>query len=98
MGTSKAGLLLLGMLTASAALSACGNDNAANEPAAPAASNGEAKNGPAGNSGSGNDASAAAEPFGKYAEPVTVTEVLGYNPPEDPKTPAGIYCSTRTRI
>lgn len=30
------------------------------------------------------------EPLGKYPETVTVTEVLGYNPPEDPRTPKGI--------
>ncbi|GIP30301.1 putative ABC transporter peptide-binding protein YtcQ [Paenibacillus sp. J23TS9] len=30
------------------------------------------------------------EPLGKYADTVTVTEVLGYNPPEDPRTPKGI--------
>lgn len=98
MGKSKASLVLLGMLAASAALSACGNDNAANEPA-PAASDADAGN--KGSSGNGandsaassdatNDAAAANDPLGKYAEPVTVTEVLGYNPPEDPKTPAGL--------
>lgn len=32
----------------------------------------------------------AQDPLGKYAEPVTVTEVMGFNPPEDPKTPQGI--------
>ncbi|GAB6988555.1 extracellular solute-binding protein [Paenibacillus pini] len=30
------------------------------------------------------------DPLGKYPELVTVTEVLGYNPPEDPRTPKGI--------
>ncbi|NWL89252.1 ABC transporter substrate-binding protein [Paenibacillus sp. 79R4] len=30
------------------------------------------------------------DPLGKYPETVTVTEVLGYNPPEDPRTPQGI--------
>ncbi|MBT2765322.1 extracellular solute-binding protein [Paenibacillus sp. ISL-20] len=30
------------------------------------------------------------EPLGKYPETVTVTQVLGYNPPEDPRTPQGI--------
>ncbi|MEC0092048.1 extracellular solute-binding protein [Paenibacillus macquariensis] len=30
------------------------------------------------------------DPLGKYADLVTVTEVLGYNPPEDPRTPQGI--------
>ncbi|NOU76685.1 extracellular solute-binding protein [Paenibacillus sp. LMG 31458] len=30
------------------------------------------------------------DPLGKYAQPVTVTEVLGFRPPEDPKTPKGI--------
>jgi len=37
--------------------------------------------------------SAAAEspdPLGKYAEPITVTEVLGFNPPQDAKTPQGL--------
>ncbi|WP_409344539.1 extracellular solute-binding protein [Paenibacillus sp. MBLB4367] len=40
----------------------------------------------------GNDAKKAepADPMGKYAQPVTVTEVLGFRPPEDPKTPKGI--------
>ncbi|RAP76995.1 extracellular solute-binding protein [Paenibacillus montanisoli] len=33
---------------------------------------------------------AAQDPMGKYAEPVTVTEVIGYNPPEDPRTPQGL--------
>lgn len=33
---------------------------------------------------------ATPEPLGKYADTVTVTEVLGYNPPEDPRTPKGI--------
>ncbi|MCD9024944.1 extracellular solute-binding protein [Cohnella sp. NL03-T5] len=32
----------------------------------------------------------AADPFGKYAETLTVKEVLGYGPPEDPKTPSGL--------
>ncbi|MFD0696791.1 extracellular solute-binding protein [Paenibacillus sp. GCM10027628] len=32
----------------------------------------------------------AQDPLGKYPDPVTVTEVLGYNPPEDPRTPQGI--------
>jgi len=31
-----------------------------------------------------------ADPLGKYEETVTVTEVLGYSPPEDPKTPQGL--------
>ncbi|MDF2649947.1 MAG: extracellular solute-binding protein family 1 [Paenibacillus sp.] len=30
------------------------------------------------------------DPLGKYAQPVTVTEVIGFRPPEDPKTPKGI--------
>lgn len=30
------------------------------------------------------------DPLGKYPETVTVTQVLGYNPPEDPRTPQGI--------
>lgn len=30
------------------------------------------------------------DPFGKYPETVTVTQVLGFNPPEDPRTPKGI--------
>ncbi|OPA80495.1 ABC transporter substrate-binding protein [Paenibacillus selenitireducens] len=30
------------------------------------------------------------DPLGKYPETVTVSEVLGYNPPEDPRTPKGI--------
>ncbi|QTH43432.1 extracellular solute-binding protein [Cohnella sp. LGH] len=30
------------------------------------------------------------EPLGKYPETVTVTEVIGYNPPEDPRTPSGM--------
>lgn len=33
---------------------------------------------------------AAPDPLGKYPETVVVTEVLGYNPPEDPRTPSGI--------
>ncbi|ANY71358.1 ABC transporter substrate-binding protein [Paenibacillus ihbetae] len=30
------------------------------------------------------------DPLGKYPETVTVTEVMGFNPPEDPRTPKGI--------
>ncbi len=30
------------------------------------------------------------EPLGKYPETVTVTEVIGFNPPEDPRTPSGM--------
>lgn len=30
------------------------------------------------------------DPLGKYPETVTVTQVIGYNPPEDPNTPSGI--------
>ncbi|KKO54486.1 extracellular solute-binding protein [Paenibacillus sp. DMB20] len=37
-----------------------------------------------------NQTAAPPEPLGKYPETVTVTEVLGYNPPEDPRTPKGI--------
>ncbi|QHW31898.1 extracellular solute-binding protein [Paenibacillus rhizovicinus] len=104
MGKSKASLVLLGILTASTVLSACGNNNndAANEPAKSTTSNADAGN--KGNKGNNenspatstdsketnNEAPKAADPFGKYADPVTVTEVLGYNPPEDPKTPAGL--------
>lgn len=30
------------------------------------------------------------DPLGKFEEPITVTEVLGYNPPQDDKTPKGL--------
>ncbi|TYP78957.1 extracellular solute-binding protein [Paenibacillus methanolicus] len=30
------------------------------------------------------------EPLGKYADTVTVTQVIGFNPPEDPRIPKGI--------
>jgi putative aldouronate transport system substrate-binding protein len=46
-------------------------------------------------SASSEDSGASAEaekpdPLGKYPETVTVTEVIGYNPPEDPRTPSGM--------
>ncbi|WP_449600779.1 extracellular solute-binding protein [Paenibacillus sp. Marseille-Q9583] len=39
---------------------------------------------------SATDSATAPDPLGKYPETVTVTEILGYNPPEDPRTPSGI--------
>lgn len=36
------------------------------------------------------DTAAPPDPLGKYPETVTVTEVMGFNPPEDPRTPKGI--------
>ncbi|CAM3786311.1 MULTISPECIES: extracellular solute-binding protein [Paenibacillus] len=38
----------------------------------------------------GGTAAAPPDPLGKYPETVTVTEVMGFNPPEDPRTPKGI--------
>ncbi|MBU7320249.1 extracellular solute-binding protein [Paenibacillus oleatilyticus] len=38
----------------------------------------------------GSAVTAAPEPLGKYAEPVVVTEVLGFSTPEDPRTTKGI--------
>ncbi|WP_053377837.1 extracellular solute-binding protein [Paenibacillus sp. FJAT-27812] len=67
-------LLLTLSLSAITACSGQGNDKA---------------NTPASTEDAKNDA-AAPDPFGKYAEPVTVTEVLGFNPPEDSRTPKGI--------
>ncbi|MFD0712962.1 extracellular solute-binding protein [Paenibacillus sp. GCM10027626] len=64
-------------------LSACGSND----------SNQTGKIDQGGNSDSGNGKtsdSEPADPLGKYPEIVTVSEVLGYNPPEDPKTPSGI--------
>lgn len=47
-------------------------------------------NTPSATTDNSNNSAAAAGPLGKYPEPVVVTEVLGYNPPEDPRTPSGI--------
>ncbi|MDU0204671.1 extracellular solute-binding protein [Paenibacillus sp. MAH-36] len=38
----------------------------------------------------GTSTGSAQDPLGKYAEPITVTQVLGFNPPEDPRTQQGI--------
>jgi len=38
----------------------------------------------------GGTTAAPPDPLGKYPETVTVTEVMGFNPPEDPRTPKGI--------
>lgn len=38
------------------------------------------------------------DPLGKYEEPIEITAVLGYNPPEDSKTPAGITPETQSWI
>ncbi|KOR90280.1 extracellular solute-binding protein [Paenibacillus solani] len=62
-------------------LSACGGP--AKEAGAPSAPKGNTEN----NSAAGET---APDPLGKYPETVVVTEVLGYNPPEDPRTPSGI--------
>jgi len=39
-----------------------------------------------------------ADPLGKYPETVTVKQVLGYGPPEDPKTPSGITPDQNTYL
>ncbi|MGG4047538.1 extracellular solute-binding protein [Paenibacillus favisporus] len=73
-------LLLLATISLSlfTACSSQGNDSSANSAAEPASKE-ETKS-----------TDAPPEPLGKYPETVTVTEVLGYNPPEDPRTPKGI--------
>lgn len=38
----------------------------------------------------GGTTAAPPDPLGKYPETVTVTQVMGFNPPEDPRTPKGI--------
>lgn len=39
-----------------------------------------------------------ADPLGKYPETVTVKQVLGFGPPEDPKTPSGITPDQNTYL
>ncbi|CAM4137185.1 extracellular solute-binding protein [Paenibacillus alkaliterrae] len=65
-----------------ASLAACGssNENASNSNAAT----------PTNQSHDANEPAAAPDPLGKYEQPVTVTEVIGYRPPEDAGTPKGI--------
>lgn len=63
-------------------LSACGSQGNGNANA-PSTPKDETTN-------SATDSATAPDPLGKYPETVTVTEILGYNPPEDPRTPSGI--------
>lgn len=67
-----------------ASLAACTkNDNASSKSATSPA-------GPQQTNGTDAKKSESADPLGKYAQSVTVTEVFGFRPPEDPKTPKGI--------
>ncbi|KIL40758.1 ABC transporter substrate-binding protein [Gordoniibacillus kamchatkensis] len=68
------------ILMSSVLVTAC-SDNSGKQAAAPAASQQQ----PA-----AAKTPEKADPFGKFAQPVTVTQVLGFRPPEDPKTPKGI--------
>lgn len=61
-------------------LAACSNNENA--------SSGSPTSGAAG--ASPGETAAVADPLGKYEKPITVTQVLGTRPPEDPKTPKGL--------
>ncbi|MDQ6421348.1 extracellular solute-binding protein [Paenibacillus sp. LHD-117] len=51
--------------------------------------NAEPSTAPPPSDNAGNEATAP-DPLGKYPETVTVSQVIGYNPPEDPRIPKGI--------
>ncbi|MFC5407108.1 extracellular solute-binding protein [Cohnella soli] len=70
-------------LTTLAACSSNKNDSSSPSASSPAAS-------ASASSQASESASSAPDPLGKYPETVTVTEVIGYNPPEDPRTPSGL--------
>lgn len=73
-------LLLLTLMVS--LISACAGENKQN--AGTGADTQSEKTDETGNEG------AAPDPLGKYAETVTVTQVIGFNNPEDPRTPQGI--------
>lgn len=83
------GLLAVTLLTATILLVACsskGKEGQASQTPAPA-SGSSASESPAASGSASSAEPAAPDPLGKYEEPITVTEVMGFNPPQDPKTP-----------
>ncbi|GGD96991.1 extracellular solute-binding protein [Paenibacillus nasutitermitis] len=76
------------MLCSTILLAACSSqDNEEQAPQTPAA-NSDSSGSPS-ESGNAPD-EPAADPLGKYEEPITVTQVLGFAPPQDSKTPKGL--------
>lgn len=63
---------------------------------------GDAKTGPTPaaeeTSSRGNDDQAAFDPLGKYEEPITVTQVLGFAPPQDASTPSSTTPETNAYV
>ncbi|MBP3962450.1 extracellular solute-binding protein [Paenibacillus lignilyticus] len=75
-----------------ATMTACSsnNDNAANDQASETDNAVTTNNATTTTEKTDDAATENVDPLGKYPETLTVTEVLGYGPPEDPKTPAGL--------
>lgn len=94
MNIAKIGKWALPLSLAVTAVTACAGKDNNSASSSPAASS-SAVSSPAASSSSSPAASPSAsaqaqDPLGKYPETVTVSEVIGFNPPEDPRTPKGL--------
>ncbi|QJD86402.1 extracellular solute-binding protein [Cohnella herbarum] len=83
------GLAAAMMLSTTILLAACSSNDKEEQASQPPASTQASGESPSASGGAPAE-TPAADPLGKYEEPITVTQVMGFNPPQDSKTPKGL--------